>query len=72
MRYQVQVRGPLNGDSGAWRPAISGVLNKTGRPDEEASTVRSQADASPLVARVLSAGAARSDVRVVEVWVPED
>lgn len=72
MRYQVQVRGPLNGTTGPWRPAIAGVLNKTGLTDAEASSVSSESDAEPLIARVVLAGAARGDVRVAHVWVAAD
>ena len=37
-RYRIEVHGEWAGMVGAWRPAISGTLNQTGRDDVEAST----------------------------------
>lgn len=46
MRYMIQVRGEWGGaTSSAWRPAITGTINQTGRSDIDASTFDKADDA---------------------------
>jgi hypothetical protein len=52
-QYRVEVRGEWGGMVGGWRPAITGILNQTGRDDDAASTTDTHEEAAMLLDEVI-------------------
>lgn len=54
MPYQIQFTGSFGGQSTlAWRPAVTGTLNQTGKSDDYASTFLTHEEADDVLERVV-------------------